>query len=188
MTYRLGVSDEQAQEVLAALHCDGYIEPATDFRDPGYWRTTLKGNALSLASAARPISRETAQRHLYQLLERVRQVNESTEFLLWVDRVLVSGSFLDESRPTVNDVDIAVDLKRRETDGQRHVQRVLERARAAAEAGRYFHTYLDKLLWDFTEVMLFLKARSRVISLHTTDDGILRQTASAILYQRLEDE
>ena len=54
-----------------ALEAEGLIEASRQDR----WTVTQAGDTLSVATAARPVSRQTAERALAQFLERVARVN-----------------------------------------------------------------------------------------------------------------
>jgi len=178
----LGLADACAEELVAELLRLGYIEFTTTHLEQPYYQRTLAGATLSLASAARPLTRKSAQRKLAEFLERVRVVNANECFAYRVQKVLVFGSYLTE-QDRINDIDVAVELTFREDDPDKREAALQAHIRQARAAGRQFSGFMDALLWPYQEVLLFLKSRSRAISLHTTDDAILNQTESRILYQ-----
>jgi predicted nucleotidyltransferase len=178
---RLGISVDDAKEVISQLAALGYVESKQGHDGRPYWSTTLKGNSLGLATAAKPVSRETAQRVVNEFLERVRRVNADEYYLYKVKKVLVFGSFLSDA-PQLNDVDMAVQLEPKETDREKHWQLCSERTRAAEQKGRHFSNCTEDLFWAQTEVTLFLKARSRTISLHQ-DDPIVKQVETRVLFE-----
>ena len=57
-------------------------------------------------------------------------------------------------------------IVRRELDGQRYVDRVLEYARAS---DRRFGVFIEQLMWPVRELMLILKNRSSAISITHED-------------------
>jgi predicted nucleotidyltransferase len=177
----LNTDSESAKRIISALQRQGYIKQHNDFDNHERWENTLKGNALALASAAKPISRATAERNLTQLLERVRKVNEDDYFLYKVQKVVLFGSYL-RSTQTLSDVDVAIKLAPKETNRGRQVLLEKQRIRAAQDEGRVFGNLLVQLFWPQLEVRRFLKSRSRVISLHEASDGILEHTDSRIIY------
>ena len=178
---RLHVPKCEASEVLQKLEVLGYIEPKSTPGDNGFWTTTLKGNALGLASAARPFSRTTANRVVKELLDRARNVNAESYYLFRVKKVVVFGSFLSE-KEKLNDVDIGVYLERKEADMDKHMALCRERSMLAMQHGRRLNTYLEELFWAEQEVLKFLKSRSRSISLHH-DDTILQRVKTRTLFE-----
>ncbi len=138
-----------------------------------------------MASAAKPVLSKTADSVLVKFMERVQIVNFDSNFLVKVKKVLIFGSYLTQS-PKINDIDIAVELAWKENHpkvkGENKADIAVEHARNAARKGRRFSTYVDELCWPDQEVKLFLKARSRTISLHTTEDKILDQVESKLYF------
>jgi predicted nucleotidyltransferase len=60
-----------------------------------------------MASAAKPISRASAEKKLAEFLDRVRKVKEDDYFLYKVEKVIVFGSYLG-SADLLSDIDLAV--------------------------------------------------------------------------------
>ncbi|HKP37582.1 MAG TPA: nucleotidyltransferase domain-containing protein [Pyrinomonadaceae bacterium] len=177
----LNTDSESAKRIISALQRQGYIKQRNSVDKHERWENTLKGNALALASAAKPISRATAERNLTQLLARVRKVNEDDYFLYKVQKVVLFGSYL-RSTQTLSDLDVAITLAPKEANRERQDLLEKQRIRAAKNEGRVFGNFLVQLFWPQLEVRKFLKSRSRVISLHEPCDGILEQTESRVIY------
>lgn len=164
---KLNVDQNTAWQVISQLVADGYVERDEKFGDE-YWQNTTKGFALANASAAKPIKREVAQKHLDSFLDRVRAINSNAALPYVVTKVILFGSFLTDA-PTVSDVDIAVQLRHRVADYEQFEALENQRVAAALERGRQLNDYFSQLIWPYQEVLLMLKNRSRVISLHDVD-------------------
>ena len=166
----LGVSQDAARDQMRAFEAAGYIEPGGLAHGTGddWWTTTVKGNALANASFGKPISRATATRLLGQVIDRARAYNADPARLL---TVVAFGSYLDPASGLLGDLDLAVSTVRRDTDGQRYVDKVLEYARAS---GRSFSAFHDWLFWPARELRMILKNRSPAISI--TDEDIRELT------------
>jgi hypothetical protein len=98
-------------------------------------------------------------------MQRVAEVNKNDEYAFIIRRVALFGSMLTDVRE-VNDIDLALELSPRLADkdaARRHEQ---QRIRLALNQGRRFSNIISELYWPRQEVRLFLKARSRVYSLH----------------------
>src|ERR1017187_4695325 len=108
----LGVGEDAARKHMRAFEAAGYVERTELARAAGddWWATTVKGNALANASFGKPISRATAARLLAQVIERARSYNADPARLLTID--------------PLGDLDLAVSTVRRDTDGERYVDRV----------------------------------------------------------------
>lgn len=160
----LGVLSRESRKVMAALEHEGFVsraEPMRGERDE-WFELTVKGRALAAASAAKPLRRATVERRQEELVERMVQVNTSDEFLVGIENAYVYGSYLHAAE-YLGDLDISLTYYRKETNGERFMELA---KRAARDSGRRFDTYLDFLCWPEQKVLLFLKQRSRVFSLH----------------------
>jgi predicted nucleotidyltransferase len=144
-----------------ALEAEGLIEAS---RHDG-WTVTQAGDTLAVATAAKPVSRHTAERALAQFLERVARVNEDPYFLARVTRVALYGSLLRPEVKRLSDVDLAVQLVAKETDSERLREANAERVEQLAMLGKCFGSFLEEQFCWFLETFRFLKGRSRVISL-----------------------
>ena len=169
----LGVSQDAARDQMRAFEAAGYVERGRLAHGAGddWWATTVKGNALANASFGKPISRATATRLLGQVIERARAYNADPARLLTVTEIVVFGSYLDPAVDPLGDLDLAVPTVRRDTDGQRYVDQVLEYSRAS---GRSFSAFHDRLFWPARELRMILKNRSPAISI--TDEDIRKLT------------
>ena len=72
---QLHVDQKTAWEIFDTLCTEGYIEPVETTHNADenntYWRTTLNGNSLAIATARKPITRQTAERLLNEFPQRV---------------------------------------------------------------------------------------------------------------------
>ncbi len=168
----LGVNQDAAQDQMRAFEAAGYVERSGLAHVRGdWWATTVKGNALANASFGKPISRATAARLLGQVIDRARAYNADPSRLLTVTEIVAFGSYLDPAADPLGDLDLAVSTVRRDTDGQRYVDKVLEYARAS---GRSFSAFHDRLFWPAWELRMILKNRSSALSM--TDEDVRKLT------------
>ena len=144
-----------------ALQAEGLIEVSRH----GGWTVTQAGETLAVATAARPVTRQTAERALAQFLERVARVNDDRYFLARVTRVALYGSMLRPEVERLSDVDLAVQLVAKEPDFERLREANAERVEQLAILGQRFSNFLEEQFCWFLETFRFLKGRSRVISL-----------------------
>ena len=164
----LGLDRDSSEDQLRAFEAAGCLRQVDKESAVGdlRWITTVRGNALAQASFGKPISRATAERHLAQVIERAATYNADPGYLLTVKQISVFGSYLDPDMDRLGDLDLAVTVVRRETHGERHVDRVLEYARAS---GRRFGVFIEQLFWPSRELMMILKNRSPAISITNED-------------------
>jgi predicted nucleotidyltransferase len=168
----LGAGQGAARDQMRAFEAAGYLERTGRARIGGdWWTTTVKGNALANASFGKPVSRATATRLLAGVIERARTYNADPARLLTITEIVVFGSYLDPATDPLGDLDLAISTVRRDTNGQRYVDNVLEYARAS---GRSFSAFHDRLLWPSRELRMILKSRSSAISI--TDEDVRKLT------------
>jgi predicted nucleotidyltransferase len=181
----LEISPKKLNTLLQELERRGYIEPGRVLNRQQLWRKTLKGSTLGLASAAKPATRKTADRVFSEFMDRVKRVNTDPYFLFKVKKVVLFGSYLTNT-PRVNDVDVAVELTwkedHREVLEKDKAQLALDRAHQAEKKGRTFGTIIDRLSWPEDEVKLYLKSRSRTLSIHSIRDQILDQVQHKVVF------
>jgi hypothetical protein len=175
----LSLRETEARALVARLVEIGYVELAA-WQPGGWFLTTNEGNRLALASAARSLSRSTADRALAAFLSRVETVRASDCYVYDVGRVLLFGSMIT-SAERVSDVDIAVELRARFGDRVVQQEREKQRINEACRAGRRFNNLIDQMFWPRREVELFLKSRSRAISIHDISDPVLATTPFRVL-------
>lgn len=165
-----------------ALEAEGLIEASRH----GGWTVTQAGDTLAVATAARPVSRRTAEGALAQFLERVARVNDDPYFLARVTRVALYGSLLRPEVKRLSDVDLAVQLVAKETDSERLREANAERVERLASLGTFFGSFLKEQFCWFLETFRFLKGRSRVISL--ADYNVEKRMVLAVPHRMLLGE
>jgi predicted nucleotidyltransferase len=156
-----GVTPGDGRALIKALKSEGLIETA----GRGAWKITQAGQTLSSATAAKQITRATAEKALLQFLGRVEQVNNDGYFLGKVTRVILFGSMLKPETERLSDVDLAVEITSKETDFDRARAKNFERVEHLSAQGHRFRNFLEQEGCWYREVFGFFKGRSRVISL-----------------------
>jgi predicted nucleotidyltransferase len=129
------------------------------------WRITQAGKRLTSATAARPVSRATAERALREFLDRVDEVNRNDYYLGRVSTVVLFGSMLRPEVDRLSDVDVAVEIVQKELDRERAKVANECRAHELEQKGHQFRGPLDWVACWYREVWAFLKGKGRVISL-----------------------
>ncbi len=155
-----GLAPGNGRALVRVLRTEGLIEAV----GRGIWTMTQAGVTFSAATAAQQVTRATAERTLSEFLERVTEVNQNPYFLAKVTTVVLFGSMLKPGVERVSDVDVAVELARKEPDSDRAQERNRQRAEVWANLGRRFRNVLE---WEgcwYWEAFRFLKGRSRVIA------------------------
>ena len=157
---------QEASALLERLEAEGFLERGEEKWDGALepvWTTAVRGGALAQASFLKPITRESAEGLLAGVVERAATYNEDPGKPIWVERLVLFGSLLDEEAVDFGDVDIQLTYATRASADQN-----LKLAYAKA-SGRSFSTFMDELLWADTELYRILKNRSPYVSLTSED-------------------
>ena len=158
----LGCSDISAARVLSQLQEAGFVESVR-----GYWEATTKGSALAMATATHPLRRETADRLVAELVNRARLMNADNKWAYRVRSLVLFGSYArGVERP--NDVDIGCELHPRWSGAK---QRCKEQERRS-EREQWFRNTSEWAMWPKLEVIRYLRARARGLSIHELEDWI----------------
>jgi len=165
------LKSRRAAEFINDMVALELIEPTLPFGNKAAFQVATRGHAFANASAAKPISRGTAERVLREFLDRVNAVNASKEYAFVVKSAVLFGSMLS-CVDRLGDVDVAIDLCPRISDPAEFRKQCDRRRHLAEERGRAFPTVFEWATWPQKEVVLQLKARSRSLSLHEFDQVI----------------
>ncbi|MFM0174768.1 hypothetical protein PQR33_36185 [Paraburkholderia sediminicola] len=119
----LGAPESQVMPIWEKLVEEGRI--ARD--DQGYWRPTSGMNELAMARFGSPLSRPSAGGLLAQLMVNAATVNHlpATASEFYVSRLVVFGSYLDESKDKLGDLDIGWESAERPGTREQMVASVL---------------------------------------------------------------
>jgi predicted nucleotidyltransferase len=133
-----------------------------------------------IAKATAPLTRTKSNELLQDLIERAKSINENMEFIFFVERIEVFGSYLT-NKELLGDLDVGVKLDRR-YKGKQFTQHNQQRIEMAKSGGRSFNNSTDQLNWPYLEVMLILKARKRGLSVHDINEDFT-VTETRVVYQ-----
>ena len=148
---------------------------------------TEKGRRFGIAKATAPITRAKANELLQNLIERAKSINENPEFVFFVQRIEVFGSYLTD-KELLGDLDVGVKLDRR-YKGRLFTQHNQQRIEMAKSCGRSFNNSTDQLNWPYLEVILMLKARKRGLSIHDiNEDEVFNVRETKVVYQFPENQ
>jgi len=179
---KLNMSAEEGRGIAGQLLAEGYLAVEMEHHGETYYGLTMKGAALQLASAAKPIKRATAERLVQEIIQRAEAINAEPSYLYRVTKLLVFGSYLTDS-PTLGDVDIAVELTPKIADPDEFSAAASQYADDAAAAGRRFSSFFQRLFWPQEEIQRILKNSISYVSLHPITDGVLKTTETRVIYE-----
>lgn len=175
------INDIEANSLLSELTVQGFIEKSS----PDCYKTTLKGEALRIARCVSPIKRDKADKIVKDFMQRVEEINNNDYYLYRVSKILLFGSYINKDAVDFGDIDIAFELERKIKNKEVFEKLNREFFEKAEEGGKRFSSYIEKLFYSETVVILKLKNRNRYISLHR-DDDILKVTETKQIYPVVE--
>lgn len=176
------IGRNEANILMKQFEEGSLIEKGSKFRNEQLWRNSIKGNALALASAAKPILRATASKKIDEFLTRVKEVNTNEYYLYKIEKVLIFGSYLGEGEK-LGDIDLAIKIVPKEVDASKRQKLFTNRLIDAKNNGRHFGNIVEEVFWPQEEVLKYLKSRSRSISIHFTDDLVLKNAEYKVIYE-----
>src|SRR5580704_9164525 len=115
----------------------GFIEPSEHFstEDRRAYKVSTSGSALANAPSAKPITRETVNRALHELMDRVQVINSGGEYAYKVKSVVLFGSMLSD-KERLGDVDLAIELQSATADNKEFERQCNIRRFTAQMGGR----------------------------------------------------
>jgi predicted nucleotidyltransferase len=135
-----GLTPGNGRALIKALKSEGLIEPA----GRGAWTITQAGQTLSSATAAKRVTRATAEEALQQFLGRVERVNNDPYFLGKVTRAVLFGSMLKPETERLSDIDLAVEVASKEADLGRAREQDYERVEELGTQGHCFRNFVEQ--------------------------------------------
>jgi DNA-binding transcriptional regulator YhcF (GntR family) len=142
----LKVDRPEAQQALAFLQAQGYVQPAHQggtarrgepARTANEWMTTPAGEAVSGAKTPR-FTRESVDEALKALKDRIQQNNKNRQSPYRITDAIAFGDFLLPDRARVQSADVGIRLARRENSGRDKNPASEPRSATEAKAERKF--------------------------------------------------
>jgi hypothetical protein len=161
----LALKPKAAHDFLNQLVVIGLIKEYGRHNGHLLFELTCHGQNFANASASKPIHRKTGERVLAEFMQRMEQVNATSEYLYRVDTAILFGSMLSDVEH-LGDVDVAVNLEPKVREEAAFKEWQMARRRAAQIGGRSFSSYVAWPYWPKEEVCKQLKARSLSLSLY----------------------
>lgn len=152
-----------AREHCEALRAAGFLTAEPDDEGDLVYAQTLTGSALAMVRFVKPMTRGVAEHLLDGVIQRAEEYNAGPARLLWVDVIIVFGSYLDPDAGELGDLDLCVRHSHREPDPSVYQRLADDYARTS---GRSFGgNWLRRTFWPDIELKQILKKRSPRISI-----------------------
>lgn len=143
---------------------------------------TEKGRHLGVTRANPPIKRAKADSLLKELLQRVKEVNDTEHYVYRIASVKIFGSYLTD-KDILGDLDVAIELERK-AEGEAYIEWCHKRTEIAFSNGRQFGNYIEQLDWARREVLMHLSTHKKGLSIHIDgEDEIVQRVEGKVVYQ-----
>ena len=172
------ISHKVAFELLAELKKAGYINE----KDADKYEVSIKGNALSMTRFVPRMSKEKADKVFAGFMKRVETVNNDSRFIFRVSKLILFGSYINPAAPDIGDIDIAYELKKKINDDNEFKDACNAIINEAIANGKCFSDIVCKMFYPQEIVLKYLRNKSPYISLHTTDDDVLKTAIQKQVY------
>ena len=136
----LKINRSEAEQALAFLQAQGYVQPAGHGRPASgarEWMTTPAGETVSGAKAPR-FTRESVEQALTALKNRIETNNKNRQAPLRITNAVAFGDFLLPDRARVQSAEVGIGLAHRENGKQRNPPVTAPRSASEAKAERSF--------------------------------------------------
>jgi hypothetical protein len=140
LTDTLKINRSEAEQALAFLQAQGYVQPAGHGRpasDAREWMTTPAGETVSGAKAPR-FTRESVEQALTALQNRIKANNKNRQAPFRITNAVAFGDFLLPDGARVQSADVGIRLARQEEAKQKDAPVVEARSASEAKAERSF--------------------------------------------------
>lgn len=115
--------------------------------------------------SSKQFTRMTAEKTIENVIQKIKEINESKEFIYKVTKAVLFGSFINSDKEKIGDLDIAIyiDLKNKSIS---ETAQNYERWRKSLKNIPYFMRFF----YGKEEVFKYIKDKKRILQLH---DGVL---------------
>ena len=120
-----------------------------------------KYNLIKSNNKSRVYSRETAQKSLINVIQRINEANRNDEFIYKITKAVLFGSYINSNKEKVGDLDIAIYIELKDKSKPEWKQN-LERARTSNS----YVPFILKFIYGKEEVFKYIKDKKHILQLH----------------------
>lgn len=120
-----------------------------------------KYNLIKLNNKSRIYSRETAQKSIKNVIQRINEANRNDEFIYKITKAVLFGSYINSNKEKVGDLDIAIYIELKDKS-KPEVEQNMERARTSNS----YVPFILKFIYGKEEVFKYIKDKKHILQLH----------------------
>ena len=178
------LSTKEANTLIKILLEENYIakcEEKSPFFKIDYFIDD-KGFMLCAAHFIPPINRAKADIIYADFLQRVEEINKNETYLCYIEKLYLYGSYLEKTKDTFGDIDIAYTIKRKEQDFDKYEKLRRMYIHEKEKSGKRFYTFDEELQFPEREILLKMKNKCRYISLQPYDKDLFKLFNHKVIY------
>jgi hypothetical protein len=153
---KFGLSEAEAAEMIRQLQALGYLSKPDKDR---FYTSTNRGKLFGLEKSNKPITLEKADMLYAGILERIKIVNESPDFILKVSGYSMWGDYVNGST-SLKTIEMVLAFEHKDADTYK------EKMHKKWDAHRSYLGIPQRYALPQTEIRKYLKARSPYISIY----------------------
>lgn len=159
----LNLTEKESKKILNQMIKEGYL--ALRKEGDEYLEFLIKANSIRNAKFIKPILRKIADKYVYELIERSKQMNADDYYIMSVEKIYAFGSYITDS-VDCQDIDLYTELKLKGNLTQKEAQKI---SFQRVPDGR---SIMEQYAWatDF-EPYIFLKSKNKYLSFHEKTDA-----------------
>lgn len=109
--------------------------------------------------------REKAKETLENVIQKIKIVNESPEYIYYISKAIVFGSYINTDKEYIGDLDIGLYFELKDKSKSEEYQN----CQRCAKAGKSNLPFILKLIYGKEEIAKFIKDKKRIIDLHDVE-------------------
>lgn len=133
----------------------------------------MKSKNLPLENVERKrlFKRETADKVLKNVLDKIKEVNKDKDFIYYIKKAIIFGSYINSNNEKIGDLDIALYLELKD----KTISEEKQNCDRCKKAGKGYQPFIMQLLYGKEEIFKFIKDNKKILELH---DGVRAELES----------
>lgn len=115
--------------------------------------------------------RKSADKVLQNILDKINKVNENKDFIYFIKKAIVFGSYINSDNDRIGDLDIALYLELKD----KTIPEENQNCDRFKKAGKGYQPFIIQMLYGKEEIFKFVKDNKRIVELH---DGVRAELES----------
>lgn len=106
--------------------------------------------------------RETANKALENVLKKIRKANENKEFIYFIKKAILFGSYINSDNEQIGDLDIALYFEIKD----KSIPEEKQNCYRYMKIGKKYQPFISQIIYGKKEICKFIKDNKRIVELH----------------------